>query len=190
MSRRRARGGPTRADGKARPDLGGRGPFGKVMRPVGSEYAGKDGEVMVKVAEWPSRPGSKDNWVLKKRLVWEAANGRPVAPGCVLMYGEPGVVEAGNLVEVKRSTMQRLNWKRSRGEADWHDAEGLRAAAALTELEDRAAARERELPRSCESCGATFIPDRLESGSYNLRNCRACLKAGRKGGRKGEGGAR
>lgn len=181
MTRPRARGGAARADGTSRPEVGGRGPYGRVMRPVGSEYAGKDGEAMVKVAEWPSRPGSKDNWVLKKRLVWERANGRPVRPGHVLMYGVPGVCEAANLVEVRRGTMQRLNWMRSRGEVDWHDAEGLRAAAALVELRDRAFSREREMPRTCASCGKAFVPDRAaKSGSTNLRNCRACLEAGRK----------
>lgn len=178
--------GEVNAGGRARPLVGAHGPYGKTMRPVGSEYEGKDGYIMVKVAEWPSKPGSKDNWVLKHRHVWEQANGREVPRGCVVMFKDRDArnFDPSNLECVRRGVMQRMNRIASEHPGmEWRDAETFDAVRAIAEIDIESRRRELERPRPCAVCGRMFVPDTFKSkGSHlqkNKRTCRACLDAGR-----------
>lgn len=180
--------GAARADGTARPEIGGRGPFGKTMRPVGSEFEGKDGYIMVKVAPWPSKPGSKDNWKLKHKHVWEQANGREVPRGHVVMFKDRDTrnFDPANLACVPRGVMQRMNDMASRDhELMWRDAETFDAVRAMAEVSIAAYRAEQARERRCSVCGRMFKPDVYERGgtvtATNRKTCRACLDAGRMG---------
>lgn len=180
--------GAARADGTARPGIGGRGPFGKTMRPVGSEYVGKDGYIMVKVAPWPSKPGSKDNWKLKHKHVWEQTNGREVPRGHVVTFKDRDTrnFDPANLACIPRGVMQRMNDMASRDHAlVWRDAETFDAVRAMAEVSIAAYRAEQTRERRCSVCGRMFKPDVFERGgtvtATNRKTCRACLDAGRVG---------
>lgn len=180
--------GAARADGTARPGIGGRGPFGKTMRPVGSEYVGKDGYIMVKVAPWPSKPGSKDNWKLKHKHVWEQANGREVPRGHVVMFKDRDTrnFDPANLACVPRGIMQRMNDMASKcPDLRWRDAETFDAVLAMAEVSIAAYRAEQTRERRCSVCGRMFKPDVYEREgtvtATNRKTCRACLDAGRRG---------
>ena len=156
------------------------------MRPVGSEYVGKDGYVMVKVAERPAKPGSKDNWRLKHKHVWEQANGSEVPRGHVVMFKDRDTrnFDPANLACVRRGVMQRMNFlAHGNPGMRWRDAETFDAVRAVAELDMAAHARELERPRPCAVCGELFVPDTFDGGGTriqtNKRTCRACLDAGR-----------
>lgn len=185
----------TRADGAKRPGVGCVGPYGKTMRPVGSEYVGKDGVPMVKVAEWPAKPGGKDNWKPKNRHVWETANGREVPEGHVVMFkdGDAGNFDPGNLVCVPRGVMQRMNAiKAGDPDMDWGESDCFDAVRLMAEIDIARTRAEARMPRRCGVCGAEFVPDVPEgargSCASNRRTCRTCLDAGRRA--KGERRAR
>lgn len=100
---------------------GGRRPL-----PVGAErYDKGKGYVLVKVAESPTVPQSKDNWRLKHVVEYERAHG-PVPDGCnvVMANRDPRDFSPGNLVAVPSRLMARIN---SVDSPDWNDAESLRA---------------------------------------------------------------
>lgn len=162
------------ADGRRRPAIGGRGPFGKVMRPVGSEYVGKDGVVMVKVAEWPSKPGSKDNWRPKQRVVWERANGRELRRDEMVLFADHDGrnFDPGNLVAVPRRYIGAM-----RGLAAWSDAETCRAALAAAMVEV-AANDAQSRCAECARCGRTFAYDHsLYRGRNRPSLCPECRTA-------------
>jgi hypothetical protein len=87
---------------------------------------GKDGYIMVKVAEWPSVPQSKDNWKFKHVLAWEQANGRELPEAHVVMFADHDKrnFDPGNLVAVPRKYIVRLN---SPDMPDYHDRDTLLA---------------------------------------------------------------
>ena len=154
------------AAGKRRPGEGARGPYGKTMRPVGSEYVGKDGYVMVKTAMWPTKAGGKDNWKPKHRHVWEQANGREVPKGWVVMF--------------------------KNRDARAFDPANLEAVRLMAEVSMAARRADLARARRCGVCGRSFVPDLCRTkGTVNAKNaatCRACLDAGRLSRpRKGEG---
>lgn len=155
---------------------------GRPERPVGSERPGKDGYVLVKVAEKPTVPQSKDNWRFKHWVAWEEANGRKVPKGWTVLFvnGDIRDYRPENLHALPRRYMARLNGMRP--ENGWPDRETLEAAVRLCDLE-RAVVDARNRPRPCAVCGRVFTPD--ESNRYgNQRTCRSCLDAGRKAGRR------
>lgn len=141
------------------------------MRPVGSEYIGKDGIAMVKVAMWPSRPGSKDNWRPKSRVAWEEANGRALDPDEMVIFcdHDRGNFAPGNLLAVPRRMIGVMN-----GLGGWRDREGAEAVLALARVHVRA----NELERgnlSCAGCGARFAAGpRPGMGRRFPRLCPAC----------------
>lgn len=77
---------------------------GKPPSPVGSERDSGRGYVLVKVAEHPRVPQSKDNWRMKHVLAYERAHG-PVPEGCVVVFADRdhSNFSPGNLVAVPRS---------------------------------------------------------------------------------------
>lgn len=108
---------------------------GKPPSPVGSERDTGRGYVLVKVAEHPRVPQSKDNWRMKHVLAYERAHG-PVPEGCVVVFADRdhSNFSPGNLVAVPRSLLGLLNGP---GAPEWRDAETLSAAVAAVSL-DRA----------------------------------------------------
>ena len=168
---------PVNAAGRMRPRIGGRGPFGKTMRPVGSEYTGKDGVVYVKVAEYPTVAGSKDNWVPKNRAVWERTRGLRLPKGWVVMFcdRDRSNYAPENLKAIPRALVGVLN-----GGPAWLDRATLEAAVAsamLTRALRDAAAR----PRKCAVCGEEFVPDaRSVQTAARQATCRSCLDKGRR----------
>ena len=168
----------TRADGAARPHVGSRGPYGKIMRPVGSEYVGKDGVAMVKVAEWPSRPGSKDNWRPKNRVAWERANGRPVPAGWVVVFcdHDPANFDPGNLLAAPRGLVAAANSMGLR----WSDRATAEACLAVARLRTAETDLAMAAPRRCEVCGAEFSPPAGKRQNPGAKTCPACLAAGHK----------
>lgn len=145
----------SRADGAKRPEIEAIGPFGKTMRPVGSEYIGKDGLVMVKVAEWPSKPGSKDNWMPKQRHVWEQANGRKLKSGreelVIFCDHDNRNFDPDNLLMVPRKYIARMNRL-----GEWHDRQTAEAVLALAMLESKTEDAKHAAGRVCTRCGARF----------------------------------
>ena len=144
-------------------------------RPVGYERESK-GYVVVKVRERASKPGSKDNWEFKHRLVWEQANGRKLKPGETVMFADGNThnFDPGNLVAVDRKLMGALN----ESKLPYRDRETLEAALAVVRLKcgivDAVNGK-----RVCGVCGKEFVPDnRIGPSGYVQKTCRACLDAG------------
>ncbi len=133
--------------------------------------------VMVKVAENPVRPGTRDNWRLKHLLVWEQANGCEVPPDMCIVFADHDKrnFAPDNLVAVPRRLMGRLNSPES---PEWNDAATLRSAMAFCELNSAVYRAERRRPRTCGVCGKEFaVP---EDSPTNPSTCPDCLAAGHK----------
>lgn len=164
---------------------------GKPNKPVGSERMGKDGYVMVKVAEWPTVPQTKDNWRFKHHIEWERANGRPVPEGWTVFFadGDKRNLDPDNLVALPRKYIGQLNNPELPG---YHDRETLLACVTLCDLRSAMIDAEAARPRTCEVCGVTFVPTEAQrSYPSPVKTCPDCLAAGKKArGRRGNGGGR
>lgn len=154
--------------------------------PRGSRYAVGDelerpmkggSYVMVKVAEHPTVPGTRDNWRLKHVMVWEEANGREVPPDTCIVFADRDRrnFDPGNLVAVPRRLVARIN---SPEAPEWHDADSLRASIAVCELSSAVFRAQRRLPRACGVCGEVFQAP--EDSTANPQTCPACLAKGLK----------
>lgn len=165
------------SNGRSRPNPNG---GGRPRRPVGSEMAGTDGYVLVKVAEDPTVPQSKDNWRPKHVVVWEREHG-PVPEGNVVVFADRDRrnFDPANLVAVPKRLMARLNGP---GCPRWSDAATLRAAVAWCELRAGVCTAQAAAPRRCGVCGRTFAPppESRIGPERNVRTCPECLAAGRK----------
>lgn len=136
-------------------------------KPVGYERVSKEGYIMVKVADRPSKPFRNDNFKQKHRLVWEQANGRPVPPGHHIVFadGDRRNFDPDNLVAVSRSDWAVI----ANSEIEYSDRETLLAAVDIAQLRRGIyAARCRE--RNCRKCGDEFKPR-----FPNQRTCDKCL---------------
>lgn len=154
---------------------------GKPPSPVGSERDTGRGYVLVKVAEHPRVPQSKDNWRMKHVLAYERAHG-PVPEGCVVVFADRdhSNFSPGNLVAVPRSLLGLLNGP---GAPEWRDAETLSAAVAAVSLDRAIVAAEAAAPRRCGVCGRLFVPPAREDNASccrRARTCPDCLAQGRK----------
>lgn len=155
---------------------------GRKRRPVGSErYDERKGHVLVKVAENPTAPQTKDNWRFKHHVEYEKHFG-PIPEGCdvVIANRDKRDFRPENLVAVPHRLMSRINAPDS---PPWDDAESLRACAAWCELDARVHSAEMATPRECGVCGKTFTPPPSAMQSAHLRNmktCPECLAAGKK----------
>lgn len=154
---------------------------GKPLAPVGHERMTKDGMVMVKIAERPSTPGSKDNWMLKHVHVWEQVNG-PLPDGYNVYFadGDTSNFDPDNLVAVPRRLVGVMNWMRSRGVA-WYDRETLQAVIALAEVRMARNDALAAMRRTCPCCGREFdnVARRRGGGAVTARVCPECAAAGR-----------
>lgn len=153
---------PTRSDGHRFPDAGSVGPYGKTMRPVGSEYMGKSGIVMVKVKERPSAPGKKDQWRQKQRVVWEKAHGRKLKDGreemVIFCDHDKTNYDPDNLLMVPRKFMARMSKL-----GEWHDRETAEAVLQLAMLESKVEDAKQRAGKVCRRCGRRFDPGRHSS---------------------------
>lgn len=145
--------------------------------PVGTEKESK-GYVWVKVAELPSKPQLKDNWVPKQKAVWERTRGLKLPDGFNVLFcdGDARNFAPANLKAVPRKLMGVMN-----GSGGWSDRVTLEACAARAMLKC-SMMDVRRRPRKCVVCGAEFTPDSMNSlgqmGKGQI-TCRACLDAGR-----------
>ena len=151
--------------------------------PVGAERDTGKGYVAVKVAEEPTRPGSKDNWRPRHHIVWEEANGRPIPEGCVVMAGDRDCrsTDPDNLVLVPKALVGVIN---SGSCGEYRDGPTLRAVAAAAALKHKVAELEMR-PRRCWRCGREFAPSYREGA--NVRTCPECVAAGHKAPRRPSG---
>lgn len=165
------------SNGRSRPRPNG---GGRPRRPVGSEMAGSSGYVLVKVAEDPTEPQSKDNWRPKHVVVWEREHGA-LPEGHVVVFADHDMrnFDPANLVAVPKRLMARLN---GHGCPAWSDAGTLRAAVAWCELRSGLCSAQAAVPRRCGVCGRTFTPppESATGPGRNVRTCPECLAAGRK----------
>lgn len=179
-----------KTNGYKQPQIGKRGMYGKIMRPVGSEYVGKDGYILVKVAEYPEKPGSKDNWVLKQKHIWEKFNNKKVPRGYVVMFkdGNKRNFSPENLYAAPRSVMQRMNSIAHEQGAKWSDADSFEAVRLMAEIDIQRTKREAQKPRRCSVCGCEFVPDKCAGSNLavNKKTCRNCLNNGHKANSKGK----
>jgi hypothetical protein len=139
-------------------------------KPIGYERVDREGYTLVKVAERPSSPDVNDNFVLKQRLIWEAANG-PVPPDHHIAFADrdKSNFDLDNLVCVPKalwSVIQRSGWA-------YHDRASLEACITMARLR-RETYKLKCHPRRCKKCGTVFQPRHP-----NHRTCDACLAARR-----------
>ena len=144
-------------------------------------YDERKGHVLVKVAENPTAPQTKDNWRFKHHVEYERHFG-PIPEGCdvVMANRDKRDFRPENLVAVPHRLMSRIN---SADSPPWDDAESLRACVAWCELDARVHSAEMATPRECGVCGKTFTPPPSAMQSAHLRNmktCPECLAAGKK----------
>lgn len=152
-----------------------RGYGGRPRHPVGHERPDSKGNVLVKVAEEPTVPCTKDNWRMKHLVVWERANGRPVPEGHEVVFADRdrSNFDPSNLVACPRRVVGIIN---ACGYA-YRDADSLHAAMALAELSH--GIRDAEMrPRRCEVCGSEFVPPNRQNPDQRV--CPSCTSKGRK----------
>ena len=157
---------------------------GRPLKPVGTEYVGKDGYTMIKVAERATVPMSKDNWRLKHVWVYEQAHGK-VPAGHVVYFadGDRRNFDPDNLVAVPRSLVGILN---NPDIPEWHDAESLKACITLAKIKRKQQDVLARTPRTCGVCGRRFVPSKkqMSTGTVKVKTCPACLAQGKKAGRR------
>ena len=151
---------------------------GKPNKPVGSERLGKDGYIMVKVREWPTKPQSKDNWRFKHHVVWEEANGRPVPDNCIVFFADKDNrnFDPDNLVALPRKYMAQLNNPEL---PDYNDRDTLLACVALCDLRSAVKGAENDAAM-CGVCGKRFEPTAAQRRyGKPVQTCPECKAAGR-----------
>jgi hypothetical protein len=152
---------------------------GKPSKPVGSERVGKDGYLMVKVAEWPTVPCSKDNWRFKHHLVYEQHHGE-IPAGHVVMFADRDTrnFDPSNLVAVPRRYIGMLN---NPDLPDYNDAETLKACMAWLDLHCATIDAIHRQERTCKVCGRRFTEREDQRGrSKTVQTCPTCLAQGKK----------
>lgn len=151
-----------------------RGKSTREERPVGYERESKDGYIVVKVADRPKRPGSKDNWKLKQVHEWEFAHGEELPRGWVVYFADHDFrnFAPDNLVAVPRRLVVQVNQRSDL----WHDRATLEAVVALCEL-NHAVVDAKAGPRRCKVCGTEFVPTPSQRWS-DPKTCPDCLASG------------
>lgn len=144
------------------------------LKPVGYERVDRDGYTWVKVRDSRvdgiqrnERGRFNENYRMKHHVVWEQEHGTPVPPHTMIVFADRDKAnfDPGNLVAVPRSLWATIS---HRG-IQYHDAESLRAAMAVAQI-DRAVYAAERAPRPCRRCGGVFEP------RYNRqRTCDKCL---------------
>lgn len=114
-------------------------------KPIGYERLSRDGYIEVKVKMRPSNPKCNDNFVLKQRLVWEAANG-PVPDGCVIVFkdGNKQNIALENLACITRGQNAVMNQAHIRCD----NPEVFDACLAMADIKSAVSRRKKEVKRS------------------------------------------
>lgn len=162
---------------------------GRALKPIGTEYIGKDGYVMIKVAMRSAKPGAKDNWKLKHVWIWEQENG-PLPEDCNIYFADHDRrnFDPANLVAAPKKIVATLNNKELA--YAWNDAESLKACINHALLNSKITDLEIGAERPCKVCGRPFVPDIYEKSrkTGNLATCKSCIKAGKKAAYRGDAG--
>lgn len=150
---------------------------GKQPLPLGTERAGTEGYIMVKVRERPTVPGSKDDWEPKSKVVYEEAYG-PLPEGHFAMFcdGDKLNFDPGNLLAVPRRLIGVMN----SGGVPWHDRETAKTALMLAELKAARTSVMCARERTCECCGKAFTVDDDRRYNPDQQTCPEYIAAGRK----------
>ena len=114
-------------------------------KPIGYERLSRDGYIEVKVKMRPSNPKCNDNFVLKQRLVWEAANG-PVPEGCIVVFkdGNKQNVSLENLACITRGQNAVMNQAHIRCD----NPEAFDVCLAMADIKSAVSKRKKEVKRS------------------------------------------
>ena len=156
-------------------------------QPIGAERDTGKGYILVKVAEKPAIPLSKDNWRMKHHLVWEKAHGKAVPDGHEIVFADRdhSNFDPENLVAVDKKLVGIINGNN----LEYWDAESLSVAIARARLLAATRKVDSGSPRKCGVCGRTFSPTRKQA-TYRkpVQTCPACIATGKKArGVRGDG---
>ena len=147
--------------------------------PVGAErYDAHTHCTYVKVAEKPTRKGSKDNWVPKAHLVWAEAHGEPFPEDhcCYHADGNGDNLDPDNLVAVPRRLTARINAMRDQWTGS---AELLELSVTLCTLSMARNDLVMGMDVTCKACGAPFrIDERYRGHSSKPTHCPDCIAKG------------
>lgn len=160
-----------------RPSHGG----GAHRRPIGFERRTKGG-ILVKVAEEPTVPMSKDNWRFKHVLAYEREHG-PLPDGWVVMCvdGDPENCDPANLVAAPRRVIGAINQMAHEKGRTWETREELLATIELEALGIAINDAEHRQPRRCGVCGRTFYETEAQRKyGKRVQTCPDCCAAGHK----------
>lgn len=145
--------------------------------PVGTERVSK-GYVIVKVAEFSTVPGAKDNWRAKHVVIWERTRGLKLPRGWNVLFCDHDRMnfDPANLKAVPQELIGVMN-----GSVRYSDRATLEAAMAQAMVK-RAISDVYMRPRRCGVCGKEFTPDNRAGIKYAERHaqktCRECLNKG------------
>lgn len=159
-------------------------------QPIGAERDTGKGYILVKVAEKPAVPLSKDNWRMKHHLVWEQAHGKAVPDGHEIVFADKdhSNFDPENLVAVDKKLVGIINGN----SLEYWDAESLAVAVGRARLMSKVRDVESGGARTCGVCGAFFEPT-SEQRKYTkpVQTCPKCRAMGlkAKGKRRGAGKA-
>lgn len=153
---------------------------GRPRKPIGFERRTKGG-ILVKVAEEPTVPMSKDNWRYKHHIAYEEAYG-PIPDGCQVwaVDGDNANCDPENLVAVPNKATGAIN-ALTRDGITWHDRESMISVVRMAQLKVGINDAEHKAKRECAVCGKAFreSEDRRRYGK-RVATCPECLALGRK----------
>ena len=148
--------------------------------PIGAVRDTGKGYRVVKVADRPTVPGTKDNWRPEHHMAYERAYGSiPDAHVVMAANGDAHDCSPDNLVAVPRSLIGLMNQG-----PRWHDRESLLAAVAIARTQKAVRDLEFSTPRRCGVCGREFVPSESKRHAWSQQTCERCLAKGLKA--KGE----
>lgn len=144
-------------------------------KPIGSEHKTKDGAIVVKVAMHPTKPGSKDNWVNKKKYVWEKANNKKLPEGWIILFCNHDKTDYSpeNLFAVPRKyhfVMNKIG--------EWHDRETCKTVYAMAKLKVKINDAALKVPLTCNKCGKKFYRENNGRDRYkdHRKLCPECRR--------------
>ena len=149
---------------------------GRHRMPVGTEREGKDGYIVVKVAEEAGVPMSKDNWKLKHVWIYEQTHGPVPKDHCVYFAdGDKHNFDPDNLVLVPRKCLGVINGMGVK----WRNADELKAIVKMAEIRIARNNILAEVERTCPVCGRTFTnASRRRAGNVDAVVCPECSAKG------------
>ena len=140
----------------------------KNARGVGEERVSKDGYIEVHISQRRAVKAN-DQWIIKHRLVWEEANGRPVPKSSIIVFADRNKrnFDPDNLVCVPRSVWSIICHE----DIAYCNRETLELAIEIAKLKHVIHGK-RCRERSCRKCGSNF-----KARYPHQKTCDACLGA-------------